>query len=147
MPYWFMGKAHFSKEANVPNEFQVPSSLPLCADLLYSTRQSRLELQKQVDELSARETALKAHLIATFTSEGADQSGVAGKLANAKLVTKEEPVAQDWELTWKYIAKKKAWDLLQKRLSAPAVKARWENGEQIPGIGHIMVDSISVTKV
>ena len=70
-----------------------------------------------------------------------------GKIANAKLVEKEEPTAQDWELTWKYIAKKKAWDLLQKRLSAPAVKARWENGEQIPGIGRIMVNSISVTKV
>jgi hypothetical protein len=56
-------------------------------------------------------------------------------------------VAEDWESTWKYIAKKKAWDLLQKRLSGPAVKARWENGEQIPGVGHIRVHTISVTKV
>jgi hypothetical protein len=142
-----MGSAPFLKEAFVPTAFQVPSSLALCSDLLYTTRQARLELQKQVDELAARETTLKQHLIETFTAEGADQSGVGGKVAFSKLVEKEEPVAQDWEATWKYIAKKKAWDLLQKRLSAPAVKARWENKEEIPGIGRIRVYSISNTKV
>ena len=132
-------------EALVPKEFEVPSSLPLCADLLYSTRIARLELQKQVDELESREKAIRAHLIQTFL--GGDATGTAGKLANCALVEKEEPTPEDWEATWKYIAKKKAWDLLQKRLSAPAVKARWENGEEIPGIGHIRVHTISVTKV
>ena len=124
--------------------FEVPSSLPVCADLLYSTRIARLALQKQVDELETREKAMRAYLIEQFQG---DQTGAAGKLANVKKVTKEEPDVQDWELIWKYVAKNKAWDLLQKRISAPAVKARWENGKSIPGNAPIMIDSISVTKV
>jgi hypothetical protein len=72
---------------------------------------------------------------------------VAGKVANSKLVEKEEPTTEDWEQVWEYIAENKAWDLIQKRLSPPAVRSRWENKEDIPGIGRIRVYSISNTKV
>lgn len=127
--------------------FKVPKDLGVRADLLKTIRETRLSLQKQVDDLKSRESSLKQSLIDEFTKEGATITATAGKLANAKLVEKEEPAAENWEDTWKYIARKKAWDLLQKRLSAPAVKARWENGENIPGIGRIRVFDISVTKV
>ena len=127
------------------NEFQVPKDLHLCSDLLYQTRQSRLELQKQVDELASRESQLKTHLIAEFQRTGSTSIG--GKIAKAELVEKEEPTVLDWEALWKYVAKTKSWDILQKRISAPAVKARWEAKKAVAGVDRVTVFSISNTKI
>lgn len=122
-----------------------PQDLALCADLLYTTRETRLEMDKQVAELKAKETALREHLIENLPVSNA--TGIAGRVARATVVTKEEPVAEDWDATFEYIRKKKAFFLLQKRLSGTAVKEMWADGKQVPGVGHMIVKSISLNKV
>ncbi len=128
-------------------EFKVPTDLGTRADLLQATRIARLELQKQVDELASRESAMRQAFIDEFTVEGATVTGATGRSAHASLVEKEEPQAEDWDATYKWISKTKSWDLLQRRISAPAVRARWEAGKEIPGIKRVKIYTISVTKV
>lgn len=126
-------------------EFVLPKTLAGCADLLYTTRQARLEMDKQVEAMKARETELRQHLIDNLPVSEA--TGVAGKVARATIVTKDEPDVQDWDATWEYIRKTKSYDLIQKRISPAAVKERWENNKVVPGIGHRTVKSVSLNKV
>lgn len=125
--------------------FKIPTSLAACADLLYTTRQKRLELSKSVDEMKSQETQLCDYLIANLPKS--DATGVAGKVARATVVTKQEPVVEDWDPFYKYVARTKSWDLLQRRISTTAIKARWEDKKKVPGVGTFTVVSVSLNKV
>jgi hypothetical protein len=124
----------------------MPKVLSLAAqvDALYKTRQERLKLNKQADALEKEEKALKESIIAEL-SKSKTTKAIGGRLATATLVTKQKLVAEDWELVYKYIAKNDAFELLQKRLSDPAVIERMEAGKTIPGITKINIDDISVS--
>lgn len=125
--------------------FKIPKAMGAVADLLYSTRKKRLELQKQVDELQSQETALKDHIIATLPKSQA--SGVAGRLARVAVESKEVPTVEDWDAFHKYVAKNKRFDLLQKRISSEAVNEMLEDGVKLPGVRKFKATVVSINKV
>ena len=122
-----------------------PKTMGACADKLYELRNKRLLEQKKVDAIAAEETALKEHIIQTLPKSEA--SGIAGKLARVTVVTKEVPQVEDWDLFYKHIKKTGSFDLMQRGLAAAAIKARWEDGKEVPGVKHFNVVSISMGKV
>ena len=126
-------------------DFAVPKALAECADLLYTTRQDRLALQKIVEELERRETQLKEQIIAHLPASQA--TGIAGKVARATIVPKTIPRATDWAAIFKYIKKADAFDLVQRRLSDAAVNERWEHGIEIPGVERFNTKTVSLNKV
>lgn len=123
----------------------IPGTLAECADLLYETRDERLAEQKKVDEIEAFEKALKAHLIDNLPKSNA--SGVAGKVANAKIVAKMVPTLKDWKKLEAHIKKTGDFDLIQHRLSSEAIFSRWEDKKKVPGVEAFQTFSVSVTKV
>ena len=128
-----------------PVPFKVPKQLATCADLLYTIRQERLALEKQLKELKSRESLLREHLINTLPKSEA--SGIAGRVARAKIETKEVPQVEDWEVLQKYVKRTGAFELLQRRLSDTAIKERWEAGKEVPGVKHFKAVVVSCTKV
>ena len=126
-------------------EFTLPETLAKCADMLYSTRQARLELDKKVEELKRREAMLLEHLIDSLPVS--DATGVAGRIARATVVTKEEPQVENWDDFYGYVHKNKAYHLLQRRISGPAIKELWENRKIVKGVGKVIVKSISLNKL
>lgn len=126
-------------------KFKFPKTMGACADRLYELRQKRLEEQKKVDLIEAEEKALKEHIIQNLPKSEA--SGVAGKLARVTVVTKEIPQVEDWDAFYKYVKKTGNFDLMQRRLTDAAVKERWEAGEEIPGVKHFQVVTVSINKV
>jgi len=130
-------------------KFKVPKALAACADLLYTTRQERLELQKQVDELAKRETELKEHLIQELPK--GEASGIAGHVARVAVLTKVRPEVQvdqgGWEKVHEYIFRTGAWELLARRLNDKAVAERWDAGEEVPGVVAQQYPFVSVSKV
>lgn len=126
-------------------DFAVPENPAVCADLLYETRQMRLAMDKQVAMLKARETAMREFLINTLPKS--ESTGIAGKVARATIVTKEEPTVENWDDFWAWVVKNKAFDCVQRRISAPAIRARWENRKQVKGVGKMLRVSVSLTKV
>lgn len=123
----------------------VPDSPAKCADLLYETRKDRLTKQKDVDKLKEFETQLTQYLLNALPEDGA--SGIAGQVARVSLVQKQEPTVVDKDVLRDHILATGEWELLQGRLSAAAVKERWQDGETIPGIGVFLVTTLSVSKV
>jgi hypothetical protein len=115
------------------------------ADELYTIREQRLKLQKQVDALAAEETVLRDYLINNLPKTEA--TGVAGKLARATIVTKPVPQVKDWDRFYAYVKKTNSFELLQKRLGEGAIKERWEAGKDVPGVEKFNAVTVSLNKV
>ncbi len=123
----------------------LPKTLGACADKLYRLREQRQDAQKVVDKLKSQETELKVHLINTLPKS--DLQGAIGKKARVKITTKDVGNIKDWDKFCKYMSKNKAWDLVQRRVSAKALKDRWDEGKKIPGVEPFRVVDVSLTKV
>lgn len=127
------------------DEFKFPKSLGACADRLYALREKRLAMQREVDLVEEEEKALKEHLINVLPKSEA--SGVSGKTANVKIVTKEIPQVKNWPSFYAFVKRNGAFELLGKRLVDSAVKERWEAGEKVPGVESFTAVTVSITKI
>jgi len=121
------------------------NKLAQAVDQYYQTREARLKLDREAAEMKKEETRLKAFLIENISKS--DASGVAGKLMRATIKTDPVPTVEAWPDLYKYIKKTDSFDLLQRRLSNPAVVERWEDGKIVAGVGKIQVVSISLSKL
>lgn len=124
---------------------EIPKSLAQCADKLYGLRAERLEAQREVDLMKKDENELRDHIIDNLPKSEA--TGVSGKLANAKVSNASEPVIQDRDKFQKYVVENDAWDLVPRSICRSAIKARWEDDVEVPGVGTITVVKLSLTKV
>jgi hypothetical protein len=120
-----------------------PKSMGACADMLFELRAQRLDADKVAAALKARETALINHIVETMP---ADSNGGVGKHHTAKIEKKTKYNVVDWPAYWAYVAKNKAWDLLQKRIGEQALQARIDDGKVVPGIDKFTVKTVSLTK-
>ena len=114
-------------------------------DQLYEVKQQRLRDQKAVDKLQTLETELTNFLIDNLPVS--DASGVAGLTARAQILPCSTPQVKDWDEFYRYLAKKKTFGLLQKRLSAAAIEELWEDGKVVPGVGTFNYKKVSLTKI
>lgn len=131
-------------------KFKLPKTLAECADQLYSTREQRLAMQKDVDELQAQETALREHLISTLPKSNA--SGIAGKLVRVSIVNKIVGKVADWDKLHAYIMKTQkknpgVWGLMNKAVNQATLKELWESGTAVPGVDQLSVPTVSVNKL
>lgn len=141
-----------------PEGWKPPKTLAAAADKLFSTRQGRLKLQKEVDALQAEETALKMYLLQNLPKD--DASGISGKLARVTAVTKDVPRVENWSEVYAHIVKEYglhvkrkdglqdgAFSLLGRSIGKKAVEEQWDAGKVIPGVGTYTVHDISINKV
>lgn len=130
--------------------FTPPKSLAACADQLYSTREHRLALQKEVDALAAQESILREHIINNLPKSNA--TGIAGKVARATIETKTVYQAKDWDAIHGYIQsqyKKNpgVWAIMNKALNAKTLKELADAGRPVPGVEALDVKIVSLNKV
>jgi hypothetical protein len=98
-----------------------------------------------VEDIKAEIHALESHLIDSLPKS--DATGVAGKLARATIVIKETPTLEDFSKFIKYVVRNNAFEMIQKRLSAAAVKERQAAGKKIPGVGKFTYKAVSLNKL
>lgn len=115
------------------------------ADEYHTTREQRLAIEKQAKALQKQETELKNWLIDNIPKS--EVTGVTGKLVRVSIVRKEKPAAEDWPALYAHMQETGEFDLVQRRVSETAVRARWEDGKDVPGVGHFHYVDVSVNKV
>lgn len=126
----------------VPIEF--PDNVGECIDKLFALRSQRILLGREVDARKRTEAAYAKHIVEVLQS--AKLTGGNGEKANASYKEVDEPTPKDWPQIWAYIVEHNAFDLLAKKLSGKAVRERWDQAEQIPGIGTFTKLKLSLTK-
>ncbi len=121
------------------------NELPAVIDQYQQARNHRLEEQKKVDELKKEEDSL-AMLILTALRDS-ETEAIGGTTHLAKRVVSNEPTVEDWDALHQHIINTGHWDLMQKRVGSAAVKLRWDEGEEVPGVGAFPVEKLSLTKL
>lgn len=125
--------------------FTPPKTLARCADVLYATRAKRYALQGEIKALEEIEKQLKDRLIRELPKSQA--TGIAGRVARARIVKDEVPQTRDWEALYAHIRETGEFELLQRRLTKTAVQERWDDGKEVPGVESFTVVSVSLEKV
>lgn len=123
-------------EAKVaPKVFKFPKTLGSCIDRLSTLDDRITSIKKQADNevkpLQEEYDALEKHLIDTI--DKTDLDGASGKTATVSIEHPTYPKVNDWEVFYKYIIKTKSFDLLQRRVSMTAFRARWDDKKVVPG--------------
>lgn len=133
--------------ATVLKLFQKARTPAQRADLLYKLDNEELrELRKVFQEMESFVSKLKAWFVQELVKvEG--QTGVAGKIGRVELKKKSMNGVNDWDAFWEYVRKKKAYDLLQKRINDKAINARLEEGIEVPGTYIFEKTAVSLTGV
>lgn len=125
---------------------ELATELPIgeVIDNLYAVRAERLVLGKKVDDMKRAEAQLRGIIISRLKT--AELDGAKGKMATASITTDKQARITDWPAFWEYCIEHDANDLVQKRPATLAIKARWEDGIEIPGIEPVELEDLSLTK-
>lgn len=115
------------------------------ADLLYEVDNTRLARGKEVEALKKFVSKLEKWFIQELPET--DSTGVAGKVARVQIRKKERASVVAWDVFYAHIKKKGEFELLNRAVNAKAIKERWENGKQVPGVEKFVYRDVSVTKV
>ncbi len=113
-------------------------------DQLYAKRVERLAAEKLIKAMKSDELALRVHIKRLLDAVSLEAGS--GQTASTSIIHSIEPTPKDWPAIYSYIVENDAFDMLQRRLSATAVKDRWESGIVIPGIDKFETWDLSLTK-
>jgi len=122
----------------------LPETLGECVDLLYVTRQTRLDLEHQAQKFQSRETALREHIIEKFSK--ADIEGARGKVATCSVNHATVAQVTDWAAFMEYVGRERAFDLVQRRVNDTAYRSRLDERVSVPGLEPFKVLKLSVQK-
>lgn len=120
------------------------SNLGALIDQLYATRQQRLELTRQVDDFKTKEVMLRGDILKILEETGLAKAS--GQTATCGVTTKVEPQVTDWDQVHAWIRINNRFDLLQKRISAPAWRDLQADNTLVPGTEPVVVTDLSLTK-
>jgi hypothetical protein len=108
-----------------------PIAIGSTIDKLNDLREVKRKLEAQVGEVEAEYKTLEALLIAKFEAEGTDKG--TGRNASASISRSVVGNLTDDTKFFAYVKKTGYFHLLQRRLSAPAVRELFDKGVKIPG--------------
>lgn len=119
--------------------------LAALVDQYYDQRQRRLAAKKEVEAMEEEERAMKQQIIDYLKEQ--ETTAIGGHQAVCTLKRKAKAVVEEWAQVYEYVKANDAWDLMYRRINDAAVKQRLEDGIEVPGVGQIWVDELSVNKV
>ena len=135
-----------NEAGEITGEYLVPKELGALADHWYAVNLKRKEINREAEVLEKQEKAIKAWVIENVPRDER-AAGVIGQVGMFQLFPDVIFTVEDKAKFHKYIEKHDAWDLLQGRLSEPAIRARVEDlGEKIlPQLGLATFDTVKVS--
>jgi regulator of replication initiation timing len=113
-------------------------------DQLYAMREQRLKLQREVDDLKREENNVKEQVRLELENTGLAKAS--GKLATASQTFTVTPHIVDWEEVYKFVKHMDRFDLLHRRISAPAWRDLLQEGILVNGTEAVEVWDLSLTK-
>lgn len=122
-----------------------PEEVGQLVDKFKQVEASRLAADKIATELKAEEVALKLMLVQALKE--LKISAIGGHLFKVEHSVYNEPTVKDWTAFYDHIHDTHDFSLLERRPSKAAVKERWSDGKEVPGVEAFPVDKLSFTKL
>lgn len=101
-------------------------------DQLFSLREKKRALEKQVEALQKEISDQEVILIDQMDKEGVDRA--AGKFASVSITESVKPSVTDWDIFYKYIKRSGFFHLLERRPSVTGCRELFETKGKIPGV-------------
>jgi hypothetical protein len=114
-------------------------------DQLFKTREDRLDLDRQSNELKEKERELKDWLLDNLSKQ--ELTRLAGKLGQVSLKKSAVGTIEDLPAFQEFVKKHDAFDLYQRRLNLEACRLRWDAGKEIGGVKRDVIVDLTVSKV
>lgn len=127
------------------NKMAELNELPGIIDAYQRQREARLAKEKEAEVLKAAESQLKEAILSTLRES--ETEAIGGTTHLAKRVVQDEPTVEDWDVLWDHVLATREFDLIQRRVTPTAVKERWDQDVEVPGIGSFPVEKLSLTKL
>jgi len=141
---------------------KIPKTVAAAADLYFTTRESRLDVERsikdKVEGFKADEAILREHLIEQLPAS--DATGVSGKLVRVSIKKGVAPQADDWTKIYAHVVAEyarlkkvkganpdEAFAILGRALNTDHIKTLWDDGKVVPGVGKFNTKSLSVNKL
>lgn len=120
-----------------------PPTVAVLITQMATIRDERKALDKQSDDLKAQYDELQTQLIAQLKAQGLDRGATSDY--SATISTAENFSVIDWDKFMAYVAKNKAFHLVQRRVSAPAVREVGQlKGAIPPGLEQFTQETINL---
>ncbi len=113
-------------------------------DKLYKIKLKIALANKKVDAIKLEYKKLEDEIYDELSTEKLEVSE--GKLGRASRKKENTPTVTNWNKLHEYIVENDAFDLLQKRVSSTAFRARWDEKVKIPGVKKFKKTSLNLTK-
>ena len=122
-----------------------PAPLGLQIDALFRLKEELRAHQEQEKAIQARITEAEMKLMETMEGQGVDKS--TGKMATVSISETVTGNVTDWDEFWAYIFKTKQSQLLQRRVSDPAIRELFETKGKVPGVEPFTKKRLNVRKL
>ena len=120
-------------------------ALAALADRWFAKRAERLAHDKVGAALKTEESAMEALLIEQMLKSQISAVG-GGTVITYLPAPTLEPVKTDWPMFWAHVMQTGDSSLIEQRIGRAAIKERWANGEQIPGVSSFPVYKLNRSK-
>jgi len=114
-------------------------------DEIYQIRAQRLDLEKQVQMLKERQTALEQEFIAKAQEQNI--TSAKGHSASSSVTEQVLPHVQDWDQLYKFVRDNNYFHLLERRPSVGAFREVFEKGVAVPGVEPFTKYKVNTQKV
>ena len=115
------------------------------ADLLYTIEEIISRQNKVTTEYEKFTSKLEQWFVEQLPTT--DATGIAGKVGRVAIETKDIATVADWPTFYAHIKKKGEFELLNRAVNQKAVKERWEQNKQVPGVGKFTKKIVRLTRV
>jgi hypothetical protein len=116
----------------------LPRTVGVTIDKLWELREQKRKIETDLKAVEADMGLLEEHLSGLMEREGVDKStGKHASVSFSMSVIATNPEGRDPDESWAefmtFVAKKKYWHLVEKRVSAPAYRELLDAGVKVPG--------------
>lgn len=115
------------------------------ADEIFVLQEAVKALELDVKGKKGEIEVLKTELLAAAAEENLTLGG--GAASKFTIAPKVVPQAVDWDAFYAWMAKKKYFHLLQRRLTVAGCTELWEQGAKIPGVEKFTTTQVTVKGV
>jgi len=122
----------------------LPKTAGTCVDKLYQLREEKKQAQKAVTAIDDDFKTLLEHTKKLLKKAKAE--GTVGKVARMQINKSEVPILKDMDRLKAFAKRTKSPDLISESMSTAAIKQRWDDGKEVPGVEHMVIEKVSITK-
>lgn len=122
-----------------------PMTIGALADTLYAKREAKRSLEAQIKELDEEIKDLTEAAMAAMDAQNTTKAE--GRKASLSISSNVVANVVDWDLVWPWVAKNKAFYMIQKRMNDTSYRELLDMGKSVPGVQPFTKRNLSVRTI